>query len=132
MGNISHSHGFPINFNLNIIDKSQIYYLSIPYSFNPNFSYSLCETIVNWLMKNKVHVYSPILHSHFLEDISYDFFLENDLKLLSRFDGLIVTQICGYKKFSAKYLLENSNGVKTEYLFAKALDIDTYQLQIYC
>lgn len=89
-------------------------YLAIPYSFNPELSYKIANTVAAKLMAEGYVVFSPISHSHPIADslpeelrTDHDFWMKQDLPMLEWADELHVVELGGN-------LTENSRGVNEE------------------
>lgn len=92
-------------------------YLCIPYTFNPELSFAIANEIASELMLKGEVVFSPISHSHHIADyipkqqrFSPEFWLKQDLLILNRCDQLLVVKI-GEK---GQKLIDKSVGCQSE------------------
>lgn len=99
-------------------DRRNMIYLASPYS-HPDKAvreerYNKALECTKWLMKSGVSVFSPIVNSHFLDDVSMDcdFWVEYDKWFLERCDCLFVLRVDGW---------EASKGVAREIALAREL-----------
>jgi len=102
--------------------RKSLIYLACPYS-DPNkdiresrYKEALKATVELFRIGN--HVYSPIVHSHYIEvglgieKPGFDFWRDYDLRLISHSDILMVLTICGWNK---------SKGVAAEIDYAQSI-----------
>lgn len=110
------------------IQISKLVYLAIPYTWNPDRSFEIANKLSAILMENSdIVVFSPISHSHpisfyFVENnnLSADFWLKQDLRILEKCEELHIVRINGD---FGQQLIENSYGCKKEIEKAKELNI---------
>lgn len=107
---------------------NKLIYLAIPYTWNPDISFEIVNKMSAILMENCDYiVFSPISHSHPISDylvdnnnLSADFWLKQDLRVLEKCDELHIVRING--SFGQK-LIDDSYGCKREILRAKELNL---------
>lgn len=118
--------------------KKELIYLSIPYTFNGELSFSIVNKIAAMLIDNGLIIYSPISHSHpiseYIIERRYDAELWLNLQLftLERCDKLLLIKIEGYTSKSGIQLLEESFGCQAEITKAKELNIPIEYITYLC
>ena len=106
---------------------NKITYLAIPYTFEPELSFSIVNKMAAKYMQEGKIVFSPISHSHpialEMEDdniqLDHDFWMKQDGEILKRCDELIIL-IVGDDGIE---LIENSRGVQAEIRIAEENEI---------
>lgn len=100
-------------------------YLAIPYSFNPELSYSVANEVAAHLMNEGHVVFSPISHSHPVADhldptlrTDHEFWMKQDLPFVEWAEEVYVVVIGK----DGIYWIQTSPGVQREMEFAKALN----------
>jgi hypothetical protein len=104
---------------------NQFWYLSIPYSFNPELSFAIAnEVTANLMIQGKI-IYSPITHNHLLIDLlpselnNHDFWMNFDLTMLRCASGLYVVSLGS----QGERLIQQSVGVQLEISEAQQLNL---------
>lgn len=99
-------------------------YLAIPYSFNPELSYSVANEVAAHLMSEGHVVFSPISHSHPVSDhldpalrTDHDFWMKQDLPFVEWADEVYVVAM----GLTGTHWIKESKGVQQEIAFAAAL-----------
>lgn len=117
---------------------NKIIYLAIPYSFNPQLSFEIANEITATLMEDGFVVFSPISHTHPLSEkmssdlqFDHDFWMKQDLTILSRCDYLWVVNIHRYNGITAQQLIDDSKGCQTEMKKAQELNIPIFKIDYY-
>lgn len=117
---------------------NKLIYLAIPYSFNPELSFDIANRISAGLMQDGFVVFSPISHTHPLSkkmddglQFNHEFWMKQDLTILSKCDYLYVVNIEGYKDFPGYYLIDMSKGCQTEMKKARELGILIRKIDYY-
>ena len=93
-------------------------YLAIPYSFDPEKSFSIANEVAAVLMSRGHTVFSPVSHSHCIADHlpenlrrDWKFWKKQDLPLINWADEVHVVLIHGEK---GRSLVKESTGVQAE------------------
>jgi hypothetical protein len=110
-----------------MLDKiNKLIYLAIPYTWNPEKSFEIANKVAAKLMLKGIRVFSPISHSYPIaknlspeQNTSYNFWMHQDLTILSRCDELLVVTIGD----NGESLIKESKGCTTELQVADALGI---------
>jgi hypothetical protein len=117
---------------------NKLIYLAIPYSFNPELSFEIANEVAANLMQDGFVVFSPISHTHPLSkkmrsDLQFDheFWMRQDLTILSRCDYLYVIRIHQNNGTTADHLIENSKGCQAEIQKAKELNMFISNIDYY-
>ena len=99
-------------------------YLAIPYSYNPEKSFSIANEVAAKLMLKGNIVFSPISHSHHIADhlpanirTDSEWWMHHDLPMIDWANKLVVIVIGEY----GHELIEQSKGVQAELEYARLL-----------
>ena len=105
--------------------NDQFWYLSLPYSFDPELSFAIANRVTADLIAEGKIIYSPITHNHLLTKLipeklhNHDFWLNIDLTMLRCSSGLYVVNI----DKEGEKLIQQSQGVQIEIKEAEKLNL---------
>lgn len=107
--------------------KTEIIYLSVPYTFNPTKSFKIANEVSAKLMNEGKVVLSPISHSHPIADYlnpklrcDHNFWMNQDIPLLEACSILYLVVIGK----DGDNLINNSRGCQAEIKKAKEMNIN--------
>lgn len=109
-------------------------YLAIPYSFNPELSFSIANKVAAQLMQQGNVVFSPISHSHPVAEFlppnlktDSHWWMNQDLPLVEWCDEVC----CVVIGEEGHHLIESSTGVQRELFHAKKNNKDITLFEYY-
>lgn len=108
-------------------------YLAVPYSFNPDKSFSIANRVAADLMSKGNIVISPISHSHPIADYlpkelrtDSNWWMKQDLPLMEFADEVHVISIGE----NGMDLINNSKGIQAELEYARSLNKPVKVIQL--